>query len=138
MAGRVPARLSPGEGRRFGLTVGLAFGVLGLLIGWRWSGFVGAGVGLLGAALVGAGLMIPGRLGQVHRAWMGLALAISRVTTPVLMGLIFFGVITPMGLVRRLLGGNPLVRRPGGPGLASGGYWVERSGSRRSDLRRQY
>jgi hypothetical protein len=70
---------------------------------------------------------------------MRMALAISRVTTPILMGVIFFLVITPMGIARRLLRRNALIRREGSPDLAPGGFWVVRgAGGRRGDLQRQY
>lgn len=88
----------------------------------------------LGGALVLGGLLIPGRMGPVHARWMALALVISKVTTPVFMGLIYFGLFTPMGLVRRLLGKNALVRPD------TGTFWVSRPAGpgRRSDLTRQF
>jgi len=67
--------------------------------------------GVLGTVLLAAGAAIPARLGPVYRAWMGLAQAISRVTTPVFMGVVFFAVLTPMGLVMRLFGRNPIRHR---------------------------
>lgn len=50
---------------------------------------------------------------------MGLALAISRVTTPIFMGVVFFAVLMPMGLLMRLFGRNPLTRKP-----INESYWV--------------
>ncbi len=35
----------------------------------------------------------------------------SKVTTPIIMGIVFFLVITPMGLVRRILGKDSLARQ---------------------------
>jgi hypothetical protein len=66
---------------------------------------------------------------------MGLALAISRVTTPVFMGIVYFVAITPTGLLMRLFGRNPLVR-----GTGTGSYFVDRSpgAGRHSDLKRQF
>jgi hypothetical protein len=117
LAHPVPARLSPAEGRKFGVQVGIAFLVLAALVWWR--GKVGAApwLGGVGAALLLAGLAVPGLLGPVYRAWMGLALAISKVTTPILMAIIYFVVITPIGLLLRLLGRDP---------LAGGGRWMQR------------
>ena len=51
-------------------------------------------------------------LGPVERAWMGLAHAISKVTTPIVMGVMYLLVLTPVGLLRRRFGGNPLVHAP--------------------------
>ncbi len=40
-------------------------------------------------------------------------LILSRITTPIIMGLVFFLVITPTGLLRRLLAADPLARNFG-------------------------
>ena len=77
MAGRIPARLSPAEGRKFGFTVGLAFGVLAGITWWRDHPLLMQVFGGLAVVLILAGALIPGRLGPVYRAWMGLALLIS-------------------------------------------------------------
>ena len=143
MAARVPARLSPAngqafsaaEGRRFGLTVGGAFLALAALFWWRDHPTRGAVAAALGGALVVAGLVIPARLGPVFRGWMRLGHAISRVTTPLILGIVYFLVIAPFGLVRRALGRNALTRPETG-----GGYWVDRTPipGPRSDLTRQF
>ncbi len=135
MAQGIPARLSPAEGRRFGLQVGLAFVVLAALSRWRGHSAAPAVLLALGVGLLGGGLLVPGRLGGVYRAWMRLALAISKVTTPILMGLIYLLVVTPIGLVLRLTGRRPLARAPTAPT-----YWVTRSAEPhgRGDMRRQF
>ena len=130
----IQARLTPREGRRFGLLVG---GVL--LLGGaisRWRGHTVAPVALwsLGGLLVAGGLIFPTLLAPVHRAWMGLARLLSKVTTPIFMALIYFVVLAPVGLVRRLFGYNSLVRPRGRT------FWVARApgAARRSDLKRQF
>ena len=97
MERRVPAGLTPQEGRRFGLAVGTAFLVLGALLWWRGRPLAFAITGMIGALLVGGGVIIPGQLGPLYRLWMGLAKAISKVTTPILMATIFFLVFLPIG-----------------------------------------
>lgn len=134
MAARVPARLSPAEGRRFAFPVGAAFVVLGALLVWRGRTASGAVVAGMGGTLVIAGLAIPERLGPVERGWMRFARALSRVTTPILMTVVFVLVITPIGLVMRMAGHRPLVRRPG-----PDSFWAAReSAAKRSDLERQF
>ena len=119
MAAGIPARLTPAEGRKFGLQVGAAFAVLGALSRWRGHDTAPLVLWALGGLLIAGGLFLPGRLGPVYRAWMGLAVVLSKVTTPLFLGIVYFGVITPMGVVMRLLGRNPLVHRPG-----RDSYWV--------------
>jgi len=124
---------TPRELRNFALTVGVAFLVLAAVLYWR--GRLAAVLpGALGAALLAVGIVAPRRLGPAHRAWMALALAISRVTTPLFMGIVYFGVLTPLGVVMRLAG-----RRLLGRTRDATTFWVDRPvGSRRSDLRRQF
>ena len=122
------------ELRGFAWTVGGAFLVLAVALWWRGRTTIAVPPAALGLSLVLAGVAVPGRLAPVQRAWMRIAVAISRVTTPILMGAIYYGVLTPIGLALRLAGRDPLARSRG---VAT--YWVERPpGRRRSDLRRQF
>lgn len=119
MAARVPARLSHAEGRRFGLTVGAAFLVLAIIARWRGHPTSFAVLATLGGVLVVAALLAPTRLAVVHAGWMRLAVAMSRVTTPLVMGAIYYGLFTPLGMVLRAAGRRPLARS-----RAATTYWV--------------
>jgi len=130
----VSARLTPAQGRRFGLTLGAAFVALGGVLVWR--GRAAAPVALvLGVALVAAGLVVPARLGPLQRAWLGLGAALSRVTTPIFLGVVYFAVIMPIGLLLRARGRNPLTRHRAGATC-----WVPRPVAARSrrDMERQF
>jgi Saxitoxin biosynthesis operon protein SxtJ len=123
-----------GELRSFGLTVGAAFVALSLVATWRARHLTAALFATVGALLVGFGMLAPIELGSVYRAWMGLALALSRVTTPIFMGVVYFVVLTPVGLLLRLFGRRPL-RAP----RSAESAWVDRAPeARRSDMRRQF
>ncbi|MGH7571235.1 MAG: SxtJ family membrane protein [Gemmatimonadota bacterium] len=127
------ARLTPAEGRRFAFTLAPAFAALGGLVWWRGEPRVAILLVAIGVALALAGLVAPRHLGPVQRGWMGLAQAISRLTTPILLGIVYYGVITPTGLLRRTIGGNPLRRSRDAPTS-----WVGRRDAPRSDLERQF
>ena len=135
METRVPARLSPAEGRRFGLTVGAAFLALGGALWWRGRGAAAPVCVALGGLLVLAGLVAPARLGPLYRGWMGLATALSKITTPIFLGIAYFGVIAPVGLLRRLAARNSLVRPPSQPS-----FWIARAqgARRRGDMERLF
>jgi hypothetical protein len=87
----------------------------------------------MGSALALLGLAIPGRLGPVYRVWMRGAHAISRVTTPLFLGIVYLLVITPSGLLMRLLGRNPMRHK-----LTDDGYWIRRDSEKTGDLDRQF
>jgi hypothetical protein len=135
MEARVPARLSAAEGRRFAFTLGAAFSLLGGIAWWRGresTTLVALG---LACVLLLAGLVVPSRLEPVRRAWLGLGGALSRVTTPIFMAVVYFGVIGPIGLVLRIRGRNPLQRH-----RSSSTCWVPRPAAARSrrDMARQF
>jgi hypothetical protein len=89
-----------------------------------WSPLVaqllwGAGV------LVGlGGLLFPPLARPVYIAMMALALPIGMVVSTVLMTLIYYLVLTPIGLVMRLVGYDPLRR---GLDPAASSYWIKRT-----------
>jgi hypothetical protein len=134
LAAGIPARLTPAEGRKFGLTVGGAFLALSLIMWWRDHQTVLMVTLTLGVLLVLAGLLIPGQLGPVYRGWMKFGLALSKVTTPIFMSVVFFVVVTPAGLLKRLTKGDTLV-----PKRNADSFWHARpEGQRRGNLKRQF
>ena len=136
MEAGIPARLSPAEGRKFALTVGIAFLLFGGIATWREHPTIAAVMFAAGTVFVLAGLFVPSRLGPVQRGWMRMALMISRVTTPVFMGIVYFLVITPTGLLMSAFGRKPLAP----PEAPDRGFWAVRrnEGGGRSDLQRQF
>ncbi len=115
------------------MVVGGVFVLLGAW--WLYRGkFVSAAhvVLPLGALLVLLGLIWPRALVLPNKAWMLLAEGLSFVTTRIILGAVFFFVVTPIGIVKRLSGWDPLSRR--GPRRAS--YW--RPYSERQRDRRHY
>ena len=130
----IPARLTTATLRRFGVVVGGAFLMFGAVSRWRGHDVAPLVMWTLGGLLVAGGLVIPSQLGPAYRAWMGLAQVLSKITTPIFLGLIYFLLFAPIGVARRLFGVNSLVR-PQGPS-----FWVTRDAgaARRSDLKRQF
>ena len=133
MAEGIPARLTSREGRRFALPVGGVFLVLAGVSAWRGHQVPPRVLASLGALLILAGALVPSHLGPVYRAWMRLAHILSRITTPIFMGVVYFVVLTPIGWLMRLFGHDPL-RHPD----RDGGFWVSAPSGGRSDLVRQF
>lgn len=89
--------------RSFGFAVGSVFLVLGCFLVWRQRG-AGWPLIWLGTILVLAGGLAPSTLKWVHGPWMIFALALGWVVTRILLMLVFFLVVTPLGLLQRLFG----------------------------------
>lgn len=121
--------------RKFGLTVGTAFLLLGALLLWRDKMMAARVIGIVGGSLVVAGVLVPSLLRPVERAWMTMAHAISKVTTPIFMGIVYYLSVVPIGLALRILGKNPLNSKS----KTTESYWVDRKTSLETgDLTRQF
>ncbi len=68
---------------------------------WPWIVFAGLGTW---------GLVAPMSLRPVYRLWMRFGLLLSRVTTPLIMGAVFFLVITPVALIWKVMGKDAMAR----------------------------
>jgi hypothetical protein len=124
LAQRVPARLKPGGGEALRLDRGdIAFLVLAVVVFWRGYAWASVIFTVFGGTLWLAGLALPERLGPLQAAWMKLAHAISRVTSPIVLAVVFFLVITPIGLVMRLGGRNPIPASTGRLELLVSTHW---------------
>ena len=109
--------------RGFGLTFAAVFGLVGAYkllgsgSGWGYAWFAG------GAVFLTLALAVPGVLAPINRAWTRLGLLLYRVVNPVIMALLFYVTVVPIGLVMRLFGKRPL-QLAREPDAAS--YWIER------------
>ncbi|MGE4218629.1 MAG: SxtJ family membrane protein [Alphaproteobacteria bacterium] len=108
--------------RGFGIVFAVVFTIVGLwpLTGDRdprwWSV-------ALAAAFLLAALLRPGVLAPLNRLWTRFGLLLHKIVNPLVMGLMFFVVITPMGIVMRMAGKDPMrLRRDG----AASTYWIAR------------
>jgi hypothetical protein len=89
--------------RRFGILVGGVLILVAGLLFWNrnFAGVYGliAGLGLIGTAAVAPGILKP-----VYLAWMTLAAVLGWVMTRIILGVLFFSVLTPIGLTLKLFG----------------------------------
>ena len=121
------------ELRKFGVTVGIAFGVIAAITIWRGHQTAFSVLASIAGVLVVGGLLAPAALRPVEKAWMGLALVLSKITTPIFLGIVYFVVLAPVGLLRRTIGRHPLRHEP-----REGSYWHDRRDAPASDLERQF
>ena len=90
--------------RNFGLTVGLVFIALAALLYWRqiWSDILIFFAGF-GALLVLSGTIYAKILKPVYLLWMGIAMVIGWFVSRIILTLLFYVVITPIGLLARVM-----------------------------------
>ncbi len=84
--------------------------------GWRWAA-------LAAVFFLVTGLFAYPVLKPVYRAWMKFAFLLGWVNTRILLGLFFYLVLTPIGLILRLTGKDLLDRRID---RAAATYWTPR------------
>ena len=94
--------------RRFGLTIGSAALLLGLVLFWRHHRSAGLLFASLGAILLVIAGVAPILLKWIHGPWMILSLALGWIMTRILLTTAFFLIVTPIGLLQRLFGKRPL------------------------------
>jgi len=98
--------------REFGLvTGGILAGLFGLVLPWLFETGYPLWPWVAGGVLALWGLAAPMSLRPVHYWWMRLALLLSRVTTPIVLGVVFLLVFVPTALVMKLFGRDPMARR---------------------------
>lgn len=98
--------------REFGLmTGGLTAALFGLFFPWLLETRLPIWPWLTGALLAAWALVAPASLRPVYQSWMRLALGLSRITTPLVLGMVFFLLIVPVALVMKLIGRDAMVRR---------------------------
>lgn len=132
MAESDTTRLTKAEGRRFAWTLAIAFGIIAAVAMWRGRERVALVLAVVAGLCFVAGGVVPTRLGPVEKAWMSLAHAISRVTTPVFMAVVYFLILTPTGLVRRAFAGRGI-----SPDRSKSTFWIDRPKIEREALRRR-
>ena len=110
------------ELRQFGITIGCAAGLLGAWLLWRGNGWYTFALGV-SAVFFFCGFIFPRVLKPFQKVWMTLALLMGLVVTGFIMIVLFYGVVTPIGLVARLCNKDFLQRRFDSTAES---YWVHR------------
>lgn len=115
---------TPRELRVFGLLVGPFFGLIGALILWRFDTWTAA-VALWLAGLFSSLLYycIPSAREPTYAAWMEVMYPIGWVISHILLALVYYGWVTPIGLLKRLSGRDQMRCRPNRP---TESQWVRR------------
>lgn len=123
----------PGSVRSFAVVMAVAVPVVLRIVLGHWSlWYLAPGVVLLPLAY-----LAPSALAPLNRLWFQLGILLGKIVSPVVMGLIYFLVVTPIGLLRRMFGRDSLSSRLD---REASTYWIERKppGPDPDDLPRQF
>lgn len=115
--------INPRDIRKFGAIGSLFFGTLLAVAVWRDQTPVALFFGLLTLLSIGF-LLMPVQMKPVYTGWLKIAHFMGSKVTLVMLGIIFYFVITPAALLKRIFGGRPL---PIEPDPDAETYWVTRS-----------
>lgn len=97
--------------REFGLVMGaIVAGLFGLFFPWLLDrGFV-LWPWLVAAVFAVWGIIAPASLRPVYDGWMKVGLFLNKIMTPVILSIVFFLVVTPTALIRRLAGRDSIAK----------------------------
>jgi hypothetical protein len=93
------------ELRQFGTIIGIACGLLGVLLWLRGNAYYSYGL-ICATAFLFLGFTLPSALKPFHKVWMTLSILMGWLMTRVILIILFYGILTPIGLIGRLCGKN--------------------------------
>lgn len=106
-----PAKAGANRERSFGLSVGGVLLVIAAFLAWRGRTTRAEVIGVIGAVLVVGGALAPRLLKWPSDLWWAFAMALGWVNARVLLSVLFFLILSPLGLLWRVTGRDPLRRR---------------------------
>lgn len=122
--------------RKFGLTTGAIIAVLfGLLIPWLFDFDLPVWPWITAGILGALALAIPSFLQPVYNIWMRFGHVMNWINTRIILGILFYGIFLPTGLVMRILGKDPM-QRTLGDSISS--YRVQSHNDSKDNVERPY
>jgi hypothetical protein len=119
------AKVKTPKERSFGLVMAAFFCLIALVpLLHRPAGSPRLWALAIAAAFAVLAVVYPASLKQLNRLWMQFGLLLHKITSPIILGVMFYGVIVPVGVTMRLVGKDPLrlKREP-----ESQSYWIVRA-----------
>lgn len=131
-----PLAIKRASDRSFGLVIALVLGAIALAP-WFTEGSIRLPLLASAAALATLALAIPALLRPFASLWFRLGLLLHRLTSPLILAIVYFAVITPTAVIQRLRGRDLLrLRRD----TRARSYWIPRrpEDCRGSSMERQF
>lgn len=108
--------------RSFGFVFAAVFALIGLYNAWH-AGKAWPWLALVAAGFLSLALIRPAVLAPLNKLWMKFGLLLAAIVNPIVLGILFFLVFTPMAFVARLVG-KDFLRLKKQPEAKS--YWIVR------------
>tara|TARA_Y100001970_G_C13636848_1_gene556889 strand:+ start:170 stop:580 length:411 start_codon:yes stop_codon:yes gene_type:complete len=108
--------------KSFGFTMGLILSIISAAL-FYYNNNIFQTIAILSSVFIGFGVLLPIVLKPIYMVWMIFALIFGWIMTRVILGIVFYFIITPIGLLTRLLGEDFLGLRI----TNSNSFWNQRN-----------
>ncbi len=100
------------ELKQFGLISSvIVIGLFGLLLPWLFNHSLPIWPWIMAIILTVWAISVPATLKPVYRIWMAIGIILGWINTRIILGILFFVVFLPAGLILRALGKDPMMRK---------------------------
>lgn len=122
--------------KKFGITMGIILTIIGFFLLWKRNNNYDY-ILYLAVAFFTTGLILPSILKPVYKIWMALSVVMGFIMTKVIMVIIFYLIVTPIGLVASLTGKKFLDMKID---KSATSYWIarEKTNKLKSDYEKQF
>tara|TARA_B100000579_G_C22774814_1_gene826013 strand:- start:1014 stop:1412 length:399 start_codon:yes stop_codon:yes gene_type:complete len=108
--------------RKFGLTFSFIFFIIFLYFFFTSDYYLSYLFLFFSIIFLFFGIIFPNYLSKLNKAWMMLGLLLGKIVNPIVLGIIYFGLFTPIGLFRKIIGKDELKLKP----KNINSYWQQR------------
>jgi hypothetical protein len=109
--------------QKFGWFFVALFAAFGAYAYWKELGVVSAASLSFSVLIATVTTISPQMLSPINRLWYSLGILLGKVVSPIVLGIIFFVLITPISLITRLFGRDELKMKK----RSVDSYWIDRS-----------
>ena len=122
--------------KEFGITMGVILAIIGCYLLWKKNNYYEYSL-FLAVVFFMTGLIFPSLLKPVYKAWMALSVVMGFIMTRIIMVIIFYLIVTPLGLIASMTGKEFLDMKID---KSAKSYWIVREKIQKvkSDYERQF
>lgn len=123
-----------GTDQQFGFVFGVVFAIIAFVLMLRGHSFW-VGVLALSGSFVLSALLVPGVFRWPNHIWLAFGEFLHRLTQPLILGLLFYFSIVPVGVILRIIGKDPLALKFD---QQANSYWISRSDDEGGSMLNQF